>query len=167
MFEAKDIYHDMLAALMVLVDPLNRGDVVAHESIEAAAGIKRYSERWGALIKKWRRRMSRERGISLVSVIDVGYKLATKEEQINVVPVKLQKQALRRNRRAINELACTPEGELSVHQRRVKHYRLEAMQTSNRLQRRSLRDQGKVAKTPTLPFRMGAKPAEQAAAASS
>lgn len=154
LFDEKDKYKVMVDACIELTVNLNRGDVLPHEEIEKASGIERYSTCWNSLIKKLRRRLRIDRGLSIWPVHSVGYKLCTHDEQLNMVAEKLQRQAVRRATRAIKEVTALPDRELSMFQRRIKQYRVDSMKTQRRLLKRAIHDQRNVAKkTETMPRR--------------
>ncbi len=161
MFTAKDEYTIMLGACMKIALARSRGDTIAHEEIEKAAGIKRDAPQWGHLIQKLKRKLRKESGITVWSVPGIGYKLCTRDEQLNEVSENLLKQSVRRSSRAIAEVDALPIRELDMTQRRVKHYRMNAMRKQRQLMRASIRDQAKEAKSPTQPLRKPSQKQEE------
>jgi hypothetical protein len=110
----------MAQAVLKEAEGLARGDLLAHETIEAAAGVGRYTEHWTSVVKKVRAGLLETRGIALLAVVGSGYRLCTPAEQVVECSRRRQRRALRQVRRGIQEVGATPNAELSEHLQRVK-----------------------------------------------
>lgn len=121
------------------VGTLNRGDVLAHETIEKLTQCVRYSLWWGTIIRKFRNRLRQARGIACRPVVNVGYKLLTEDEQLSRCPQDRQKRAIRQLSRGIQEITAMNSDDLTFHQRCVKASSLQNMRASRLATKRSVR----------------------------
>lgn len=137
--QRNDVLAEAVDSVMQVLSSLNRGDVLLHEDAEQASGMARYSEHWGQLIAKLKGRMLRERGIALVSLKEIGYKLATTREQNEDVPVNRMRRAAKQVARGINELSALPPQELTPDEQSKRVARLNAMQADRAMLNRDRR----------------------------
>jgi hypothetical protein len=137
MFDGNPYLDAMVESVMAFAAGLSRGDVLHMERIEHLTGLARYTTGWVSLIKKLKRRMEDARGISFLSVRDVGYKLCTLDENIDEVNRRGRRKAFRALRRAKQSLQCVPAGELSTHQSRRRALYLDKLDEMHRGMRRA------------------------------
>lgn len=119
MFPSKKEIREAVNRLFRICEPMNRGDTLTHEQVQGVLKVPPHEGSWEWVIRKLRRKMEDERGISLVADITVGYRLATTAEQLQLGPARTR-QAYRRLRAGYRSVDCLPEDELTLHQRRVK-----------------------------------------------
>lgn len=105
---------------------LGRGGVIVWEVIEKATGATRDESKTKSLVAKLKRRMERERGITLWSTPGVGYRLCTAAEQLVECSERRSRRAARQLRKGIEHVAAIPDGDLTSHQRTVRTQRVES-----------------------------------------
>lgn len=137
--EAKPEIAAGVSAVLALFRRRGRGQTVTYAEIEKAGDIDRESKSWGALVKRIKREVRREKGQTLVAVPNVGYRIETVTEQLHDRSIRLQRQATRRITRDITETDALPDAELSDHQRVVKHRKVDQAKTARRSVLYSLR----------------------------
>lgn len=99
---------------------MNRGDTITHREITQITGQSYKGPLWKQIIIKAKRRLRNDRGIVLINEHALGYRLATVQEQLTVVPQRRFRESRRRMRLAEKEAGCTPDEEMSDHQRKLK-----------------------------------------------
>ena len=152
MFEHNEQLESLVTSILGRVAGLDRGDVIPLSLIESEAAVQRYTELWGQLIVKLKRRMLDERHICLWSIRNVGYKLCTRTEQINFTAIKRQQRAVRQLSRSVREVGAVPAAELALHLQQVRALRLRHMTAARRLLKRQLREQrNEIRKSDTIP----------------
>jgi hypothetical protein len=119
MFEQNPEIGQGVEAAFQAAEGLTRGDVLTHERIEQAFGIRRYTSWWTRGIQLLRRRMQDERGIWLASDTTVGYRLAPHRVQIAEGP-RRTKRAARQIERGLRSVRALPDGELSHADQKAK-----------------------------------------------
>jgi hypothetical protein len=129
-FERNKAAESTVAQLMDLAADYCRGQMLLFEDLERVAGVPRTSGRWSLILHKFRTRLLRERKVALLPKINVGYKLATHDEQLNFLPEQRQRKASRQLHRATEEVGALPPEELNTHQRRVQGFRLQSITTA-------------------------------------
>lgn len=145
LFDEKKALSDIAKKIMDATASMKRGDIIPFAMIESVSGITRYTTGWASVVKKLKRLMLQERQIALWPVVSVGYKLCTKEEQLNKLPVARQKRATRQITRSIFETESLDTEGLSDHQKRVKALRVHQMIQSRRLIKRNIKRQSEEA----------------------
>jgi hypothetical protein len=115
MFERNPRIKQITELIWTLLVPMKRGDILMHEQLQEIMGVEPHQHPWGLVISNVRRRMELERGITLISELMVGYKLASPDEQLREGPrrVRRAKNQLVRGARSVDVL---PAAELSFHQ---------------------------------------------------
>lgn len=104
---------------------LGRGQVIPWDSIESFMGLDRSHSKTKTLVGKLKRKMEKERGITLWSEPTVGYRLCTAEEQLTVCPEKRSRRAFRQLRKGINHVTAIPDADLTTQGRMLKSQRIE------------------------------------------
>lgn len=132
MFEPKDVISDAVASAVKIITPRKRGEIIAWEQIETAAGFGRESPHWGAFNKRMRRQVRQDTGIVLWPVNGIGLKLLSTEEQLHMRSIARQRRAIRQMTRDLVELKALPDKELSDHQRTVKYRKIDQGRTARR-----------------------------------
>lgn len=152
MFLTNEALDQLTNTIFAQTTELDRGDIIPLEMIEEASGFGRYTESWSHLIIKLKRKMLADRAIALWSVRTIGYKLCTKDEQLNMTAEKRQRKAIRQLSRSLREVGALEPGELSIHMQHVRSIRLRDMLATRRLLKRQLRQQKSEARrTQTIP----------------
>lgn len=72
---------DELKKLIELTEKLERGALIRHSEIETCTGFTKGVAPWAKLIDKWKKRVFRDRKITIISKSSVGYRLCTGDEQ--------------------------------------------------------------------------------------
>ena len=151
-FELNTIIDDKAALILAAADPLCRGDVIPFEAIERIADMVRDGEKWSTLVRALKRRMLRSRRIALWPVPNVGYRLCTVDEQLNMLAESRQRRAGRQLSRTLVEVGALPHGELTLHEKRIKSVRMEQVRHARKMLKRAARHQRQAAApSPTLP----------------
>lgn len=140
MFEPTKRISRMIDRLYALCEPLNRGDVLTHEAFVGVVGCERHEDHYQHCLKKLKIRLRKQRGIALLNERNVGYRLLTEEEQINV-PLRQFRRAMRRVRDGQKDVACLQSNEnLSLHQRMMLNHRMDQCKRMERDLRRQAQD---------------------------
>lgn len=119
MYEASEALAEMVERLIEAVKPLERGDLLGHDTIGEILGVAPHTLHWQACVNKLKRHMEAERGISLWIEHTVGYKLCTIPEQLELGHIYLVR-ARRRIRRGIKAIAALPQKGLNLHQQKQR-----------------------------------------------
>lgn len=141
MFETDDAITRATDDLYATCQPLSRGDVLTHDVIEAVLKFKPHTGRWDHIVKKLRNRVRNRRGIEMWPVLGVGYKLLTRDEQLEMVPRKRLIRASRQEKRARKAVEALDDKHLTPHQRRIKAAQLHSLKEAGRAVRQQLRVQ--------------------------
>lgn len=154
MFEANDEVTAMVGLLYDACDGLKRGDVLTRETIGSIVGVYPNTFHWGYVVRQVRRRMERDRHISMMPVIEVGFSLCTIPEQIALGEYR-QKRAGRQIRRGERSLKALESVKgLTMHQRRLREVSLNGLRKTRLKIAEEMRTARALA-TPTLPRRRG------------
>lgn len=132
MFERNEILTDLIAQLYEACAPLNRGDTIGHDAIARILRVAPHEGHWQQCIARLKRRMEDERGITLWSEREVGYRLMLVVEQLTLAPRRRLKRACRQMARGIRHAEAVPDTGLNAHQRRVKAAQIELMKSARR-----------------------------------
>jgi hypothetical protein len=166
MFESKESIAKAVKAVHALTEKLERGDVLTHAAIKAVLGLEPHDGRWDHVVNKVRRMLEDGRGISTWPVTNEGYKLLTREEQLQL-PSWRTVRAIRHFKKSRRAVRALPDRGLTVNQRRAKAFLGDALRDSERGLRRDLRAQREAARpTPTIPRRPHPPAEERVAQAS-
>jgi hypothetical protein len=106
----------------------SRGDLITYAECDAVLGEKQ-TRTFRTRIHSW----FRQRGLGLVAVAGVGYKVATAAEQVFTIARGHQRKKLSQSRRAIFHLRHAPDAELDQADR-VRRQRLLEREASALLQ---------------------------------
>lgn len=150
MFQAKNEIRDAVQRLLDTTAPYGRGDVIPWGVIEHAAG-NRLSHPGCYIIKAWRKRLRKDRGIVCRTVRGVGVELLTKPDQVTRPGEDRRRRASRQLTTAIREIAAVDGEELPDHLRRVRTMQLDSLRNERRSVRRGARQVKR--KSETLPVR--------------
>lgn len=105
--------------LYEMMQPMGRGDVLTFEVLDEVIGGERHRHPWALVIKKLKRRLLEERGITLKNAQMVGYYLAPVDEQI-AQGADRTREAARRIGWGIKHVDATPDEELTLPSRQRK-----------------------------------------------
>jgi hypothetical protein len=153
MFDSKQEISEAVDALYAVTMGLNRGDILTHEQVQEVLGLSPHEGPWDHIVYRTLKRLENERGIAYWSSKNIGYKLLTKAEQFKVSSWRLKK-GMRQIRRGRKSTAALPEKELTLNERRAKHFLVDGLREMEQSARRKLRDQEEVRRpTPVLPRR--------------
>jgi hypothetical protein len=130
MFERNEAIVAMVEKLWLLARPLDRGDVLTHDAIQGALGVGPHEGSWDHVVGKLRARLRKERGIATWPEVGVGYRLCTKEEQLDMIPEERAKKARRQFRRAEADVRALPVKGLSQHQKRLRAEQLKCLKAA-------------------------------------
>jgi hypothetical protein len=112
MFVTKRDYSKELDAATPLFEGQPRGALVTYEQIQAASGIKKESKWWGSFASKLKRRLE-SKGVLLLSVPGVGYRIPTELDCLEKIPDSLQRSRNRKLRREAMFLSNMRQDELT------------------------------------------------------
>jgi hypothetical protein len=133
MFESKDEVKEAVDLLMKLAGRYERGQCIDWHEIEAITG-PRYEGRAPYVIRKWLRRMERDREIVTLAAIGAGVRLLTHLETSIEIPAIRQKKAYRQIRRGLRQTDTVDQTRLTGPQRKL----LVSQRNNMVLQRREL-----------------------------
>lgn len=153
MFERSEIVDAAVIAVMDILAGLDRGDVIKHRDVVAVTGIEKDSSQWKSVIHRVRHELLDTRGIALIPVVEIGYKLATKDEQLIWLTRHKERKALRQLNMQVRNLSAIPSNDLSLHQRRIQAVNSESLIRQRRFVKREMRHQGEAVRFETLPQR--------------
>lgn len=144
MFEEKGYIRRIVNELVRVTSNLERGDVITHEAIERVSGVNRYTGPWNQIVRRFRRRVLKERGIAMLPVVQVGYHFCTQQEQLTVCAENRQRRAIRQVTRGCQEVGALPLEGLTDHQQRLKKFTMDAMKAERKAMKHALKDQSLV-----------------------
>lgn len=154
MFETKEAINAAVTTLTEQTADLKRGDILKWEEIEETTGIKRYTEHWSSMVKRWRRDLLRTRGIACWPEVTVGLRLLTNEEQVTVIGRKRTRKMFRQSSMAMREISAADSSQLSLQLKRLKIATLDNAKIVRRQLRRTARElKGGIRKTDVNPKR--------------
>jgi hypothetical protein len=133
MFETKDEVKVAVDALMSLANHIDRGQCMTWNQIESITGDRR-GNRAQYVIRKFMRRLERDREIVTLAAHNVGLRFLTDEELATEIPAIRQRKAYRQVRRAIKQTALVNHARLPVSVRKL----LAAQRANMAIQRREL-----------------------------
>lgn len=105
-------------ALMQMTEKFDRGQIISWDEIEKIAG-DRTENRSKYIIKKWLRRLEKEREIVTLCAVSIGVRLLTHRETATEIPKIRQRRAYRQIRRGIRQTKTVDPSRLSLHERRL------------------------------------------------
>lgn len=151
MFERSAESEAAVAAIVEAADGLDRGDVLTHAAITAATGVRPYEGCWSHAVRSALARIERDRGIACVAVVNVGYRLLTKREQIADEPQRRTLRAIRQLKRGRLAVARVPTSGLPVHLQRLQSCNVQLLSQSQAdLVRRLAEHEANARTTPTI-----------------
>lgn len=149
--EENDLIRSAVDALLHLASQYHRGQVMPYDRIEAAGGVDRKHESWNTVVKKFRRRLLKEREIALRPVVNIGYELLTHRDQVRRCSSDRQRRMFRQAQKAIAEVGSVPSDSLGDHDRRLQMAQMDRLRNERKELRRSLREVENVKKSETIP----------------
>lgn len=111
---------------------LDRNDILPHATVREILGVEPHCDHWQTCMRKLKRRLEDERGISLWPERGIGYKLLTKDEQVTMLPLARARRARRQLHLARRSVESLPDRGLSIHQMRLKQGQLESLRLGQR-----------------------------------
>lgn len=151
MFERSAECEAAITAIIEAAETLKRGDVLTHRMITLATGIRPYEGRWSHVVRSSLARIERDRGIACVAVINVGYRLLTRREQITEEPQRRTIRAIRQLRRGRRSVERVPIRGLPIHLQRIQSSNLALITQSQHDVARRLREHQSIERsTPTI-----------------
>lgn len=130
---------------------LKRGDILLWADIEKVVGESRAENRAKYIIKTFRSRVLNEMNIFLKSVVNVGLKACSPEEQVEHGGVVRQRKAMRQARRGLKEVRAVEPGDLSLHQQRIRASSIDQLKLTQRMARRGAKETSAIKKPEPLP----------------
>lgn len=124
MFATKRDYSKELDAVGVLFDGKPRGALVKHDSIAAASGIEYQSKHWGPFVSKLKRYLD-GRGVLVLAVSGVGYRIATEQDCLEKVPDSLQRSRNRSLRKEAKFLSNMRPEEITTERFALQAARIQ------------------------------------------
>ena len=118
MREKEDLVTEAVDALTVLAEKFERGQTIPWLDVEKISG-PRYDNRPRHIIRKWRKRLEKEREIVTLTHASVGVWLLTHAEVAEHIPRIRQKKAYRQINRAIKQTDLVDHSRLPLAQRRL------------------------------------------------
>lgn len=153
MFEESAVITEGVERLFALADSHERGQFIAWDKIEAAAGFSRNDVQCRYIVSKFFKRYLRERGIAFRPEPGVGYRMLTESEQVRVCGRDRNRKAFRQLGTAIKEIEGGDVEKLSMADRRLRFYLGDKMRKDRTELGRSVREVDVVHKTETVPRR--------------
>ena len=151
MFERSAECEKAVAAVVAAAESLERGDILTHASITHATGLQPYEGRWSHVVRSSLARIERDRGIACVAVINVGYRLLTRREQIADEPQRRTIRAIRQVRRGKRAVARVSTSGLPIQMQRIQTANLTLLAQAERELTSGLRSHEANARiTPTI-----------------
>lgn len=127
MFQPNEEKSQKLRDLLDFASKFKRGDTLTYVDIAHVTGVYRDCAGWSSLIYKFKKELERERGIVLLNEHDVGYRLCTTEEQLQVYPRKKQKSSIRRQKEGMSAVEALDEPDMSLAQKQYRALSLRNM----------------------------------------
>jgi hypothetical protein len=124
MYERKPEYDKAIERLWMVLEGLNRNDVLEHKVAAAALGVPYGEGLYYGLISRIKRKMEDQRGITLESAPLVGYLLCDPNAQLAMYR-KRSTQAARRIHKGYRHISCLPDHECNFVQLRAKNAMME------------------------------------------
>jgi hypothetical protein len=140
-FKECPVIADKVSKVVAWLANKQREDILPLVVIEELTGCHRYTDSWGTIIKKIRRRLLNERHIALLTERSVGYRLCNHGEQLYECSKRRQRRARRQLSSAILEVGALPIQELSIHDQRNRSLKLDHLATTRRTMKRQVREQ--------------------------
>ncbi len=132
--------------VLSILSKMKRGDILSHEIVEGAIGLARLTSEYYQLVRKVEKRLLKERGISFLQILNVGYKLATVAEQAKEVPNRRIRRANGQLRRAERSIEAINEphalSSLSEHEAHLMRVRLQSIKAAKIKEEREMRTEG-------------------------
>lgn len=133
MFEEKEIITEAVNALYAICEGIERGGYLLNAQVADVTGCEPHTGIWKQVIKKLRRQILDERGITLWPEKGVGLRFLTALETVQtVVPRARRRRALRQVRFGLESVNAVPSRELTAHQRRVRAMQVETLTKAKR-----------------------------------
>lgn len=129
-FERNENLTELVNELYEAIAPLRRGDTIGHDRIAAILGVAPHEGHWQDCLGKVKRRLEDDRGITLWSEHEVGYRLLTVQEQLTIASRKRLRRAKRQIRLGLGHVTAVSDVGLTPHQRRLKAAQIELMKAS-------------------------------------
>lgn len=126
-FERSEQITLMVEQLLEQLKPLGRGDTIGHNTIAKLLNVGPHEGHWQTVIAKVKRRLEDERGITLWSEREVGYRLLTIQEQLTFAAKARLRRARRQIRKGLRHVSAVSDVGLSPHQRRLKAAQIELL----------------------------------------
>lgn len=127
---------------------MERDGIMTYDWIKQVGRIERGDRSWNSVVKKLRRRFRKERGITLVCEANVGFRLASTDDQLHVCPERDSLRGMRALRRAAEHAESLPDHELTPHQRTTKNSVVQHNKRARRAILRARREDAALFKTP-------------------
>ena len=140
MFEKDEAIQKAIENVYELTIPLNRGDVLRHESIMAVIRLRPHEEYWQHVVDTVRGRLEERRGISTWPANNIGYALCSEDEQIDIGRRRTRK-AYRQIRRARRSVEALPAAGLSVNRQRRRALTAAHLKETQSTLRKSIKEQ--------------------------
>lgn len=144
-------YFHLLNELMEMFKEKSRGDEIKHEELAQLSGFEYNSTEFRIVASKLKKRFLEERGIKLLAVHGVGYRLLTVDEQSKITIPERATKALKHVKRGKKELDALGSEDLTDHQRRLKAFGIDGFDKQEVALRKLRRDAGVILKYETLP----------------
>jgi hypothetical protein len=125
MFESRAEIAAAVDAVYAILDTLQRGDVLRHDQVREAIGLRPHEGSWDHIVYRAFDLLRENKGIAFWHVRTVGYELLTPARTLEVIPLKRVKKAYRQLRRVERDVEALPERELTLQQRRLRLFELD------------------------------------------
>lgn len=130
MFETNARIAQMVESLYGACVSLNRGDILTRETIAEIVQVEPNTAHWQYVVNRVRRRVERDRHISMMPVNEVGFQLLSIQEQIELAQYRERRanRQLRRGERSLKALEGVKG--MTVHQRRLRSVNLDGLRSA-------------------------------------
>jgi hypothetical protein len=153
MFDSKEEVKAAVDALWRVFGRAERGYIITWDAIHDATGVARDCQGW-TVIKKFRRKLFKERNVITLCKKGVGIRLLSHLEAADEMPHLRQKKSYRQLNRGVKEVDSIDTSGLPDHLRMALSMQKHNMRHERLIVGRSLRDFRKPTnKTETLPVR--------------
>jgi hypothetical protein len=141
MKQENDLLARKVQKLMDYCEHYERGATISHRKITEVTNEPYKGAQWGQMIRKWEKRLLKERNVALKNEHGHGYKLATIEEQLNEIPIRHQEKGIKQYKSGRKKATAIPVDNLTDNQRLIQTKRAQGMTTVMKGMRKELKVQ--------------------------
>jgi hypothetical protein len=153
MFDTKEENAKAVDALYSASADLVRGDVLQWAVVESTTGLTRESHRLWHVVRRFRKRLRKERGIACRPITNVGLRLLTESEQVRRCSEDRHRKMFRQSTIAMREIEAVVGENLSLVDRRLRLFSMDRLREERKQIRSAVKQIATVRKSETMPLR--------------